>query len=100
MADQVAGLKQLGVAAARLDSSTPTAERRQIWSQVNSGALDLPYLYPEGLMAGGMLDMLRGVKIALIATDQAPCASTRWPAFHPEYTTPCPLPAYLSRLPP
>src|SRR3546814_9444407 len=75
----------LGVAAARLDSSTPTAERRQIWSQINGGALDLLYLSPEGLMAGGMLDMLRGVKIALIAIDEAHCVSQWGHDFRPEY---------------
>lgn len=87
MADQVAGLRQLGVAAARLDSSLPPEERREIWSAVRGGALDLLYLSPEGLMANGMIDMLREMRIALIAIDEAHCVSQWGHDFRPEYRT-------------
>jgi ATP-dependent DNA helicase RecQ len=52
MADQVAALRQLGVRAARLDSSLPGPERAQAWRAMENGELDLVYLAPEGLMTG------------------------------------------------
>ena len=51
MADQVAGLQQLGVAAERLDSSTPPGDRDRIWNAIRKGALDLLYVSPEGFDA-------------------------------------------------
>src|SRR5438045_1750101 len=67
MADQVAGLQQAGVAAARLDSNTMPAEREQIWRAIGEGALDLLYMSPEGLMQPSMLERLSRLKIAMVA---------------------------------
>src|SRR5471030_767552 len=39
MVDQVAALKQQGVAAARLDSTASPDERRETWEQVDAGTL-------------------------------------------------------------
>ncbi|MEI9890377.1 MAG: DEAD/DEAH box helicase [Caulobacteraceae bacterium] len=50
MADQVEGLVQSGVAAARLDSDATLDERSAIWRRLEAGELDLLYLSPEGLM--------------------------------------------------
>src|SRR6201999_2594677 len=52
MADQVAALRQLGVRAARLDSSLPSPERAAAWRAIENGDLDLVFLVPEGLMNG------------------------------------------------
>src|ERR1700741_3388275 len=46
MADQVAALRQLGVRAARLDSSLPASERAEAWRAMETGDLDLVYLAP------------------------------------------------------
>src|SRR5215469_9232600 len=48
MADQVAALGQLGVRAARLDSTLSLDERSAIWRAAEAGELDLLYLAPEG----------------------------------------------------
>jgi ATP-dependent DNA helicase RecQ len=55
MADQVAALRQSGVAAARLDSNVLPRERSEIWERIDAGTLDLLYLSPEGLMQPAML---------------------------------------------
>jgi ATP-dependent DNA helicase RecQ len=85
MADQVAALRQWGVAAARLDSNIDPDERVGIWHQIDAGRLDLLYLSPEGLMQPAMLERLSRLSLALVAIDEAHCVSQWGHDFRPDY---------------
>jgi len=85
MDDQVAALRQLGVAAGALHSEVEIDAARAVASDLDSGRLDLLYVSPERLSMPGTLDRLARQRIALIAIDEAHCVSAWGHEFRPEY---------------
>ncbi len=85
MKDQVDALRACGVAAATVNSTLSHGERRQVAEQVGRGELKLLYAAPERLLAARTLDFLKGVKLSLIAVDEAHCISAWGHDFRPEY---------------
>ena len=85
MRDQVEALKQLGVPAAALNSSLSGDEYTAVRRALSRGELDLLYVTPERAATPGFAEMMRGVKIALFAIDEAHCVSQWGHDFRPEY---------------
>ena len=85
MKDQVDALQQVGVAAARLDSSVEYQQVQQIYRSMADGSLKILYIAPERLANERFLARLRNVSIDLLAVDEAHCISEWGHNFRPDY---------------
>jgi ATP-dependent DNA helicase RecQ len=85
MEDQVAALRQLGIAAGALHSEGDPADQRRIGRALDEGELDLLYVSPERLLSPGTLERLHRIGLALLAIDEAHCVSQWGHEFRPEY---------------
>lgn len=85
MRGQVAQLRELGIEAASLNSSSEVEERRQIARGLRERSLRLLYIAPERLLRDDLLARLKGASVACLAIDEAHCVSQWGHDFRPEY---------------
>ena len=80
MQDQVAGLLELGVGAAMLNSSQDAEAKRSTWRRMESGEVRLLYVSPERLLVEGFLDELRRFGLNGAAIDRTGSPASGVPA--------------------
>lgn len=87
MADQVAGLEELGISAAYLNSTLSWNEQRGVQRRLAAGDIKLLYVAPERLVMPGTIELLKRLLVGLFAIDEAHCVSMWGHDFRPEYGT-------------
>jgi len=85
MQDQVAALRELGVAAAFLNSSLDGATAMEVERDFVTGRLKLLYVAPERLLTPRFQSLLEQARVALFAIDEAHCGSRRCTSAFPMF---------------
>lgn len=85
MADQVAGLEDVGIHAAYVNSTQSDDEQSAALAEARAGQCQVLYVAPERLGTPRFLDFAKRSRIALLAIDEAHCVSQWGQDFRPAY---------------
>ena len=85
MKDQVDSLKDMGIAAAVLNSSLLPQEQESVMNRVRTGKVKLLYISPERLQKEGTQFLLKSVPLSFFVIDEAHCISHWGHDFREDY---------------
>ena len=99
MKDQVANLKKLQIPAAAIYSGLHPNEVELIYNQAVFGRLKFLYVSPERLVTERFNEILRRLKVNIIAVDESHCISQWGYDFRPPYLRIADIRPYLPQVP-
>jgi ATP-dependent DNA helicase RecQ len=85
MKDQLGKLGELGIRAVQVNSSLSAEEERAALAAIAENRVEIVFCTPERLTQPEFVAMLKGVKVALVAVDEAHCISQWGHDFRPAY---------------
>ena len=85
MKDQVDDLARRGIPATFINSSLGLDEQHERMARCVAGQARILYVAPERFRSGAFLDMLRRLRVARMAVDEAHCISEWGHDFRPDY---------------
>jgi len=85
MKDQLDRLKQLGIAAERMDSTLDAQQSANVMRALRAGQLRMLYVAPERFNNERFREAVKRLPISLLAVDEAHCISEWGHNFRPDY---------------
>lgn len=96
MKDQVDSLNEIGVSSAFINSTISPEELNYRLNEIREGKYKIIYVAPERLNAYSFIDLVRDIKISMIAIDEAHCISQWGHDFRPSYVE---IPRFIRSIP-